>query len=69
MPSFSLSAQSKEGIKILRNLKRDKNTVITKLDKGNTIVIMDSADFQNKINILLLDKNTYKEIKTDSTDK
>ena len=32
-------------------------------------MIIDSADYQNKINSLLLDKNTYKEIKTDPTDK
>ena len=30
---------------------------------------MDSAYYQNKINTLLLDKNTYKEMKTDPTDK
>ena len=30
---------------------------------------MDSVDYQNKINTLVLDKNTYKEIKTDPTDK
>ena len=41
---------------------------MTKADKGNTVVIMDSADYQNKINTLLLGKNTYKEIKTDPTD-
>ena len=68
-PSWSLTTQSKEEIKILQNLKKDKNTVITRADKGNTVVIMDSADYQNKINTLLLDKNTYKEIKTDPTDK
>ena len=62
-PSFSLTTQSKEEIKILQKLKKDKNTVITKVDKGNTVVIMDSADYQNKINSLLLDKNTYKELK------
>jgi len=30
---------------------------------------MDSTDYQNKITTLLLDKNTYIEIKTDPTDK
>ena len=68
-PSLSLTTQSKEEIKILWNLKKDKNTVITRVDKGNTVVIMDSADYQNKMNTLLLDKNTYKEIKTHPTDK
>ena len=67
--SLSLTTQSKEKIKILQNLKKDKNTVITRADKGNTVVIMDSADYQNKINTLLLDKNIYEEIKTDPTDK
>ena len=50
-------------------MKRDNNTVNTRADKGNTVVIKDSADYQNKINTLLLDKNTYKEIKTDPIDK
>ena len=68
-PSLSLTTQSKEEIKILQNLKKDTNTVITRADKGGTVVIMDSLDYQNKINTLLLDKNTYKEIKTDPTDK
>ena len=68
-PSLSLSTQSKEEIKILRNLKKDKNTVITKADKGNTVVIMNSADYELKVNTLLMDKNIYKEINFDPTDK
>ena len=66
---MSLSTQSKEEIKILRNLKKDKNTVITKADKGNTVVIMNSADYELKVNTLLMDKNIYKEINFDPTDK
>ena len=49
--------------------KRDKNTLNARDGKGNTVIIMDSAHYQNKINTFLIDTNNYKEIKTDPTDK
>jgi len=39
------------------------------VDIGKKVVIMDSADYNYKLNALLIDKNTYKEIKTDPRDK
>ena len=43
--------------------------IITKADKGSKTVIMYKEDYNNKINELLEDRNTYKKIRTDSTQK
>jgi hypothetical protein len=43
-----LSTQLSVEIRILPDLKKDKNTAITKADKGNTVVIMDAADDHKK---------------------
>lgn len=43
--------------------------IITKADKGSKTVIMYKEDYNSKINELLEDRNTYKTIRTDPTQK
>ena len=49
----------KNDIKILFNLKKHKVLTITRADKGNTIVIMDTDDYDRKMNIITSDTTTY----------
>lgn len=48
-------------------LKQNNNLKILKPDKSNKTVIMFENDYNKKINDLLKDGNTYKELKTDPT--
>ena len=43
----------------LKDLKKDESLHITKADKSNAIVIMDKADYIEKMETLLSDVNTY----------
>ena len=56
-------------IKILSNLRKDPSIIITKADKSNSLVVMDTADYDNKIFSLLKDTSTYKPITHDPTDQ
>ncbi|CAB4038649.1 Hypothetical predicted protein [Paramuricea clavata] len=55
----NLSRQEEKALKDLRN---DKEIMITKADKGNAVVIMNRTDYQNHVEEMLKDKNTYKDI-------
>ena len=46
--------------KALKELKKDKTRVITKADKGNCFVVIDRKEYDEKMNVLLNDKKTYK---------
>ena len=48
-------------------LKKNKNLLILNPDKSNKTVIMYENDYDTKINDLLQDHNTYKELKSDPT--
>jgi len=50
----------KNDIKILSDLKKDKFLTITRADKGNTIVIMNTEDYNNQMKSIILDTITYK---------
>ena len=43
----------------LKQLKSNKELVVTKADKGNKVVIMNANDYKTKLNILLSDNDTY----------
>ena len=43
----------------LKQLKINKELVVTKADKGNKVVIMNVNDYKTKLNILLSDNDTY----------
>ena len=45
-------------------LKRGRDHIVLKADKGVTMVIMDSQDYINKANVLL-NQNTYRAIPWD----
>ena len=55
-------------IKILNNLRRNESIIITKADQGNTLVVMDTKDYDSKLNALLKDEKTYKKLSFDPTD-
>lgn len=46
---------------IIKNLKK-KKCVYVKADKGNKVVILDSADYENRVNKLISDCS-YKKVK------
>ena len=48
-------------------IKKHKNIIITTSDKGNKTVMMYKTDYNNKMNNLLEDKNTYKISRIDPT--
>ena len=50
-------------------LKANPNVRVMPADKGNRTVIMDIEDYRTKMNTLLLDTNTYKQIKRDPTNR
>ncbi|MFX0618098.1 reverse transcriptase domain-containing protein, partial [Escherichia coli] len=51
----------------LKNLRNRQDIVILRADKGNATVIMDTSDYNTKIQQLLSDESTYKMVKTDPT--
>ena len=47
------------------NLKKNKNLIITKADKGGKAVIMNKEDYIDKMNSLLNDNNVYEKVLSD----
>ena len=60
---------TKEEAETLSELKKDHSRVILTADKGVALVVMDRTEYNNKAQKLLEDEGTYKEIKTDPTNK
>ena len=60
---------SKNEIKALKNLSRDKTRLVIQSDKGNCTVVMDRSDYDSKVRSLLNDEKTYKVLKKDPTAK
>ena len=54
----------KEEEQALKELKEDKDIVILKVDKDNCTVIMDRPDYDQKINALLYDNDSYRKLVT-----
>ncbi|XP_075167739.1 uncharacterized protein LOC142239876 [Haematobia irritans] len=52
-----------------RFLRKHKEIIVTKSDKGNKTVIMYKKDYEEKMEKLLDDKTTYKTIREDPTQK
>ena len=57
----------KEEAQALAELRKDHSRVILTADKEVALVVMDRAEYNNKAQKLLVDRGTYKEIKTDPT--
>ena len=53
--------------KTLKKLACDKNIKICKFDKGNGVVILDSNDYYDKLDKIVLDKSTFLEVENTST--
>ena len=43
-------------------MKKDKTLTITRADKGNTIVLMDTDDYDHKMNTIISDTTFYKKL-------
>ena len=46
----------------LKDLKSDETVLVTKADKGNSIVVMNRTDYQNQVTKMLEDTMVYKHI-------
>ena len=53
----------------MKNLGKNKEIMILPVDKGRTTVILDKEEYQEKMKVLLSDKNTYKLLEKDPTGK
>ena len=51
--------------RVLRNLRRSKDIVITKLNKGNEVVILDRKRFNNTIEEIISDTFKFEKINED----
>ena len=51
--------------RVLRNLRKNKDIVITKLDKGNGVVILDGKPYDNAIQQKKLDISQFKKLDED----
>ena len=54
-------------IKTLKEIKSIKDIIMVQADKGGKIMIIDKADYVNKIEEMLNDKKIYERIKNDPT--
>ena len=50
---------------MLRNLRKNKDIVIMKLDKGNGVVILDRKLYNNAIEEIISDTSKFKKLRED----
>ena len=60
---------TKEEAQMLAELRRVQSRVIFAADKGVALVVLDRTEYTNNAQDLLKDEGTYREIKTDPTNK
>ena len=53
--------------RILRNLRKNKDIIITKLDKGNGVVILDRTLYDNAIQKIISDSSKFEKLNEDPT--
>ena len=58
-PQGNITHEKEEALK---ELKKNENIVILKADKGNAKVVMNAADYNDKINCLLSDSSVYSKL-------
>ena len=63
------SNMTKEELKALKELKKDKNIVFLKADKGKCIVVMNKDEYIKKMEEKLSDKTIYKMLDKDPTNQ
>ena len=64
LPNSNLTTDEQRALK---RLKTDQNIVILPADKGRVTVVMDKTDYNNKMDSLVTDKQTYEVLKRDPT--
>ena len=57
-----VSNLSEAELNALENLTKNKNLVIQKADKGNTVVIINKNDYKTKIQNILSDSTKFKKL-------
>ena len=60
---------SKEEWKAIKELRSDKECLVVTADKGVALVVLDKKEYILEMNQLLEDKNTYRQLKMDPTNK
>ena len=53
--------------RVLRNLRKNKDIVVTKLDKGNGVVTLDRKLYNNAIEEIISDKSKFEKLNEDRT--
>ena len=61
------SSLTKDERHALKRLRNDKDIVILPAVKGRVTVVMDKTDYHDKMDAIVNDKQTYKELKRDPT--
>ena len=57
----SINIFTKSDMKILENLKKDKNTIICRPDKGRGVIILNREDYVSKMDNILNDYATFQK--------
>ena len=65
----SKSNISREERRAIKELRADKEHLILTADKGVALVVTDKKEYTQKMQQLLEDKNTYRPLKMDPTNK
>ncbi len=60
---------SKEEWKAMKDLKKDESIMVLPADKGKCLVVMDRAEYIEKMEAKLSDESTYKKLEEDPTEK
>ena len=61
--NFQLQNLSKKGLAALTNLSKNKDLVIQKFDKGNSVVIVDKDTYIKIMENLLIDQRKFEKVR------
>ena len=65
--NYKLSPRMLRQHRILRNLRKNKDIIITKLDKGIGVVILDRKLYDNAIQKIISDSSKFEKLNEDPT--
>ena len=65
--NYKLSPRMLRQHRILRNLRKNKDIIITKLHKGNGVVILDRKLYDNAIQKIISDSSKFEKLDEDPT--
>ena len=65
--NYKLSPRMLRQHRILRNLRKNKVIIITKLHKGNGVVILDRKLYDNAIQKIISDSSKFEKLDEDPT--